>query len=152
MRASCGAAAVVAAAGLGCFASVPEADDAALVVSTFGFPAGTSCTLSGVDPDRPGTFGREGLRIEARCVPPEGWTPPASWTPRLPEAAQTLHRPPTLALPPGGRATCWVGVWVTGQQFTPHPCDARPGRYDRHRSAVYDPASGAVEVVLQNLY
>lgn len=138
--------------GLGCFLPVPRADDEALLIRELGLPGGTTCPQLLADPSRPGTFGREGLRIEAVCVPPGGWRPPDSWSDHLPAGADALRRPPGLRLPAGGRAICWVGVWITGQVFEPHPCDAAPETYHRHRSAVFDPALGQIRVVLQDLY
>ncbi len=136
---------------LGCFLPVSGAEDTERLRAAFALPEDTSCADLFADPERPGTFGREGLRIEATCTPPLSWSPPDTWS-GIPDRARDLHRPSGLVVPPGGRGICWVGVWIEGQSFAVHPCDAVPERYHRHRSAVFDPATGQIHAVLQDLY
>jgi hypothetical protein len=137
--------------GLVLACAVPLQEDRARVLAELGLPEGSSCPDLARDPTTPGTFGREGLRLQGTCTPPAGWAP-AGWSSAWPAAADQFHRGPGLWLPAGGEVYCVVGVWRTGQSFDPHPCASPPAKFDHYRLAVWDPAAREVRFVLQNYY
>jgi hypothetical protein len=139
---------------------LPMSADERDVRNELGIPDGARLISLHADPQRAGTFGREGLRIVA--VFDLGAAPEAiareisvrpGWAPLpISRALRRVDDPPReLPRQRRGAAYCRVGVWREGTEFDARPCGT-PGKIDHYRAAVIDVAKSQLTAVFKNYY
>ena len=139
---------------------LPMSEDERDVRNELGIPDAARLISLHADPQRGGTFGREGLRIVA--VFDLGAAPDAiareisarpGWGPLpISRALRRVDAPPReLPRPRRGVAYCRVGVWRDGTEFDARPCGT-PGKIDHYRAAVIDVAKSQLTAVFKNYY
>jgi hypothetical protein len=136
--------------------------DEAYVRRALSLPPDAALVSLRASPATPGTFGREGLRIEAEF----GLAPAqverfrreatSDWRPApVSPAVAALRRPPPLDSPPGaGLYVCRLTSYPGGQMNKPvsRPCDGAEGEYAEYRFALLEEGAGRLRVVFQNFY
>jgi len=139
---------------------LPMSSDERDIRNELGIPDSVRLISLHTDPERGGTFGREGLRIVAvfdlggaadviarELAGRPGWGP----LPMSRALRRVADPPKELPRPRRGVAYCRVGVWRDGTEFDARPCGTT-GKIDRYRAAVIDVAKAQLTAVFKNYY